>query len=706
MKTKTHKHYDELFDRPIRELPLTLEQKEAKAEKGYKIFQESRSKLTNDNYTIMGLVNHVNTTVENYPKAMDVWCKGKKRPFAEFITEEEELKIKAEAVEDSLSYSALDNDRKIYVNRVTQARYDSAAMTEDELKRRLGRQWKHVLTTCLPLIDKYKYLTRDVCTPDESNILPIPTNSKELLRIYANPMTLSRKLIELETIGALICVSHNYYFGCDNPTDNECRLYIWNKPCMKFLTQMAQKYDLWAPLKKERYVAKPSSVDEIIEGSCDVEKQKLLMKTYKIGFSSKTNICGVGDDLILATLEEKYNLSYYQKIMEKLNLHFPESMKMQMVPNLKRTKKGNVTKIGIRCYSGTCMLRNDEKYDVLDKDMMYRGEFLSNYFEGKRVYGMDVNASIYRITYLMNNLVWDKAAEDFYVRLYGHKFTSSDERKAFKIFCMRLYFDRSNSIFNHIYGSIKGTPWENKEDEIKRDLTEMRSNMIAFIGDPMDSEVFYHESCVYLLFLQYCIETKHIKMAQVYDGFYSDDPWIESDEAKQVLSDIAEKYAKNWKKRQIEYAKKMAKKNKKINKRIEADKQAKRDRMISGEKLLCELRRSGVAIGGIASNSHIYRYSSASLYTMFLLYSTTYQHISLHTHIYEDISNISRIVFDMDSVSIFNIFRNDRNRIATSSASLKARTMMKSLDRLKNRVKSNISAKSMVKSLANVAILA
>jgi hypothetical protein len=82
---------------------------------------------------------------------------------------------------------------------------------------------------------------------------------------------------------------------------------------------------------------------------------------------------------------------------------------------------------------------------------------------------------------------------------------------------MRLYFTKT------VESTAKALlPYNidyRKTDYCKDLIRELKSNMTSFIGKTYDSEIFFHESCIYLLVRKELMRRK-IKCSQVYDGFY------------------------------------------------------------------------------------------------------------------------------------------------------------------------------------------
>ena len=152
------------------------------------------------------------------------------------------------------------------------------------------------------------------------------------------------------------------------------------------------------------------------------------------------------------------------------------------------------------------------------------GKWRKDYFSPK--YGTydhyDVNASIYRLTYNLNH---DKALgfdQDVYEIMYGHKFDSKADRDAYKRICMRLMFGKMNQLGNQVerrLSKLEDKQYDkNRKDIIQDTMSEAKLNMYEALGSSYDSEIFLHESCVYVDMLSKMPNNQDISL--VYDCFY------------------------------------------------------------------------------------------------------------------------------------------------------------------------------------------
>lgn len=120
--------------------------------------------------------------------------------------------------------------------------------------------------------------------------------------------------------------------------------------------------------------------------------------------------------------------------------------------------------------------------------------------------------------------------------LFGRQFDSPDMRNAFKSLCMPMFFERSDAtyirnILNKIE-SFRNTSSHRKQAIVDK-LLSYRHKMLKVLGPSFQSEIFLHESCIYMHTL-YELVKQGWQVAQVYDGFYA----IHQDKTLDLATDI------------------------------------------------------------------------------------------------------------------------------------------------------------------------
>ena len=161
----------------------------------------------------------------------------------------------------------------------------------------------------------------------------------------------------------------------------------------------------------------------------------------------------------------------------------------------------------------------------------YKGKWRSEYLT--EVYGSeyghyDFNASIWRLSY---NLLHDEMLPeslDGYELAYGGKFKSDEDRDTFKKIAMRLYFGGINQLGVQVENKFK--EMANKlGEEYKYDharakciqdiMSDQKLLAVRKIGGFFDSEIFLHESCIYLNIYKDIVDSG-VRCTQIYDSFY------------------------------------------------------------------------------------------------------------------------------------------------------------------------------------------
>ena len=309
---------------------------------------------------------------------------------------------------------------------------------------------------------------------------------------------------------------------------SQAKTYYFNFPnFFKFKTQASNLYHISAhngsssSNKSLEYVFcldnRDDSELENLE-KAEFDKSKIFIRSHMM-----MNVTSISNERIIAALEERYpQVPYYAKIVDKLNKSRPNEDKIKFKFTLKfRTKSGKryLTKIGFRASSLLCNYKEHE-----NDNPFFMGKWRKDYFSPK--YGAydhyDVNASIYRLTYNLNH---DEALgfdQDVYEIMYGHKFESKSDRDAYKRICMRLMFGKISQLGNQVerrLSKLEDKQYDkNRKDIIQDTMAEAKINMYEALGSSYDSEIFLHESCVYVDMLSKLPNNQNISL--VYDCFY------------------------------------------------------------------------------------------------------------------------------------------------------------------------------------------
>ena len=239
-------------------------------------------------------------------------------------------------------------------------------------------------------------------------------------------------------------------------------------------------------------------------------------------------------DASLSKIESVLNARYPQflegkRIADELNKSLPieEQIKWQWNLELKlKDGKKYLTKIGFRASNIICSYKKRE-----NKNPCYRGKWRSEYLNsiyGPKCSHYDFNASIWRLSY---NLLHDEMlpeSTDGYELAYGDKFESTEDREIFKKIAMRLYFGGINQLGVQVENKFKEIATKlgkkyiydrSRAKLIQEIMSDQKLLAVEQIGGFFDSEIFLHESCIYLNIYKDIVDSG-IRCTQIYDSFY------------------------------------------------------------------------------------------------------------------------------------------------------------------------------------------
>lgn len=235
----------------------------------------------------------------------------------------------------------------------------------------------------------------------------------------------------------------------------------------------------------------------------------------KVVISSKKRpgISGYDDETLKDAVYKKYpQIKEYQTLMNSINERYDwdnSAMKVWFEPNIKHIH--SYTKFSIRYNS-----------EFMNWPKETRKDWVNQYFEehGSREWiEYDVNASIFRVTYLLNYGSWLSYSGDLYEYWYGGKFESREARKQFKQLCNIVYFTSSDEQAFRSYSNIYDVN-DGYKPECLKYISNLRNRMTETIGRFYDSEIFMHESCVYIGAIKELYEIAKLRAIPVYDCFY------------------------------------------------------------------------------------------------------------------------------------------------------------------------------------------
>ena len=230
-------------------------------------------------------------------------------------------------------------------------------------------------------------------------------------------------------------------------------------------------------------------------------------------------------------------LKEQQDKAERLNQTLPDELKIKFYPTVKRSSK-YITKIGLRATNSIVSLKNRDTGK--DTDRKYRKEYYDEYY-GKdvKLYKYDFKASVYRLTYFLNNGIFPDKDYDLYTAFVGKKMTKT-ERDYIKRLSMLCYFTSSTK---KIMSNNREILKDYDSEQIKDLLDAYKERMLSIIGKFYQSEIFVYESSIYLDIYEHLLKN-HSKVTQIYDEFVSNEDIREEIEKyiKDNLKSIKDKY--------------------------------------------------------------------------------------------------------------------------------------------------------------------
>ena len=366
---------------------------------------------------------------------------------------------------------------------------------------------KNKLSKVLAFIDSVKHKRfKTGCT-----IMPISVTNKDMLAIWGNEMGVSRAIAYMIEIGLISLESDKYQFGAYYEKDNKSKTYRYYKENEDTLKEYCEDHDI------QMYVVKNK-----VYNMSELKNVHTGIDRSKVRFASRLKLIKP-IELSTAEFEKQLTLCLYEnypalrfhivkanEINEKYYKDYLE-FRIRFQPKFTWSDDGlYVSGIGIRATNSMTNIKNEDREAVLNE----YGFILKK----------DINASVPRMTLSLNSGHWIDESQDMYELIYrviepAGLFTK-EKRKAIKKLHMRAYFDSGDkSVGHHTWLTMEQDGIE-REDVCDK-MSELRNAIIKAEGGKLyGSDIFYVESCVYLMTLYDLLSAGH-KVWQVYDCFYS-----------------------------------------------------------------------------------------------------------------------------------------------------------------------------------------
>lgn len=382
--------------------------------------------------------------------------------------------------------------------------YMDRFMTDDEIKRNLGRKWRVNICYLNALCNYYRrHLDK---------ALPISCNNARLYGRIGLGCTrdLNRLLNKAVKLGLLKVVDEEYGFNHWDRDDNYPRVY---------------RFDF--------------GLAGSIQGIANVSYMGTITDRPTKTTNSKNSIEGLKEDnagleirppeLPIISCRKKFPASYRKFVYDRYpQIRYVQGLlagmnngledyehwfETSMSVNAKDLDNDGLCKFSCRASSELCGMRKVRKIP----DELCRADLLDEYFGKDGWEEFDLNASIYRIARSCRDKKWYSESADIYETLRGRSFTSKQERDEFKVICMITAFSKN---MNSACGAYREyfKQYSMKHAAVKEIIEPVGVAVSGFCGT-VDTDVFLHESCV-MTMARHRLFERGIKAVQLYDCLF------------------------------------------------------------------------------------------------------------------------------------------------------------------------------------------
>lgn len=402
---------------------------------------------------------------------------------------------------------------------------------------------KKKLGKVLAFIDMVKYKRwAGGCT-----IMPIATTNKKFISICGSQQNASNLIKYMVKIGLLGEEDITYQYNATREGYNKAKTY---------------RYYYDNEFKVKHYCKENNINKYVVLNNKQLRShtvvQKLKIENFdndKVRFSSQLHLLKPDnysiaqfESYIEAVLYRNYPyLAYYQELADIINETYyadhPE-LSISFTPSY-TWNKGNkaITKIGIRATNELVSAKREK-----DGNENFYGSYKEDVLNK---YGLnlekDVTSSIPRITLSLNGGRWISEDVDIYELIYNeyvinHTVVQKFEeiRPAIKKLHMRGYFDRPSTLGVHTRRVMANV---RDKEAVDAEMKIYQEAIIAAEGGVLyGSEIFYHESCIYMDVLKTLLESGY-KVWQCYDAFYAHKEEVTQEYFEKYVTQVVEEKA-------------------------------------------------------------------------------------------------------------------------------------------------------------------
>lgn len=408
---------------------------------------------------------------------------------------------------------------------------------------------RYILRNIMSLFPIVEFF-RQFAEVDNYSIVYIPCHSMRWRTAYATPQedglvlpvnpNVVRRAIQVAVKVGLLAVYEQGSFKKTAEGLGLCTKYLYSKKAEKWVVEEFKQYGITKAdfqrvtrsATKERVRTEMSDkelMDKVVIG-CGLSLPNLSDETvYRALYQNYPMLKALGDG-------ESGDVRACNKLAEAISPEFGKLGHITSAVKIKRGKGGRINGISFRPWSNAAVLTSEDRKSAMEK--------MSK--NAKNILEYDVKASIYQVTELCNTGLWRGNSYDEYRAMAGFEMDGK-QRALFKHgLAMRLYFAESDkSCMSHILALGRDA-----EDVCSRVdgwhvVQEARRRMFAAIGPGYGSEIFLHESCIYVRALRKLLERGE-KAVLVYDCFYCLDTTMTARDVEKVVKETADEYYQKW----------------------------------------------------------------------------------------------------------------------------------------------------------------
>lgn len=402
------------------------------------------------------------------------------------------------------------------------------------LPTKLDKYTKTTLSQILAFID-LKKRRRFV---DGNTVMPISCTNDYLKLLTGSTRQTSRLIQKMKRLGLIVTSNNTYRFNAKYKRFNRCKIYIYSAESEKAIVEFCKNNNIpKASIKQQKA---PIVINKIIE-NINFKENEIRINS-KLNLVKPTNVSRAEfEKFLMFHLYNNYKqLGDYQKKVDFINeTYYKDDPDRRIKFNLRTTWSTNkrfnterVTKIGIRATNSLVSTKKNWEPGDENKNVIHRSEVLKQYGL-ENGYEYDVKSSVPRVAYLINFGEWLDDDIDLYHLIflnlvkqnpekYSHIEWNEENRKVFKSFFMRGFFDTEAKIAGHIARELSTRIKYDPKDwgDLETTFKDYKKAITATIGPSLDSEIFLHESCIYIDVQQQLL-LRGYNNVQVYDGFYT-----------------------------------------------------------------------------------------------------------------------------------------------------------------------------------------